>query len=198
MDQPTGEGPLTFAEVLDTLELAGRSEKLNLGSILDSFGRRAFGPFLLVPALIAVLPLVGALPGVSLATAGVEVIVALQLALGERRLHLPRRIRSIGIPRRALAFSVRTLRPMAHTIGRLVRPRLRSFTNGGARLAVGALALILALLMLVGALVPGGIVLPALGMIILGLGLTSQDGVLILVSLTLALGSIGLGLWWLL
>jgi hypothetical protein len=198
LDQQSRDGPLTFAEVLDTLEGAGRAEKLNLGSVLDSFGRRAFGPFLLVPALIAVLPVVGALPGVSLATAGVELIVATQLALGERRLHLPRRVRSVPIPRKALSFSVRTLRPMAHRIGRLVRPRLRNLTNGGGRLAVGALALILAVLMLIGALVPGGIVLPALGMIILGLGLTSQDGVLILASLTFAVGSIALGLWWLL
>ena len=198
LDQPTGEHPLTFSEVLDTLEGAGSAERLSLGDILDSFGRRAFGPFLLVPALIAVLPVVGALPGVSLVTAGVELVVAGQLALGERRLHLPKRVRAIVIPRRALSFSIRMLRPMAHTIGRLVRPRLRGLTNGGARVAVGALAVILAVLMLVGALVPGGIVLPALGMIILGLGLTSQDGALILASLTFAVGSIGLLLWWLL
>jgi hypothetical protein len=196
LDQPT-DAPLSFLDVLDTIERAGQADRVNLGEILDSFGNRAFGPFMLVPALVAVLPVVGALPGVSLVMAGVELVVALQFVLGERRLHLPKRVRQLAIPRRALSFSLRMVRPVAKWAGKVVKPRLRLLTDGG-RLATGALAVLLALLMFVGALVPGGIVPPALGMIVLGLGLTSQDGVLIVGSLTFAVASIALGLWWLL
>jgi hypothetical protein len=198
MSTPSGDGPLSFSQVLDTIENAGNAEKVTLGEILDGFGQRAFGPFLLVPALIAILPIVGALPGVSLLTAGLSLAVAIELLLGRRGFHLPSRVRHIVIRRKVLATSLRFVRPLARFSERFIRPRLSGLVNGGATQIVGALAVTLALLMLIGALVPGAIVPPAIAMIILALGLTSRDGVLVLAALTLTLGNIGLVLWWLL
>ncbi len=196
MSGTDGEGPLTFLEVLDTIDGAGSADKVQLGEILDKFGRRAFGPFLLVPALIAILPVIGMLPGVSLAMAAIEIAVAVDLVLGKRGLHLPKRVRSLAVPRKALSRSLALTRPFAHWAGRYVHTRLTPIVQGEARFLVGVLALLLAVLMLIGALVPGGIVAPAIAMMILGLGLTSHDGVLILVALALALGSLGLATWW--
>jgi len=199
VDPGPSDGPLSFSQVLDRMETAGTAETVSLGELLGSFGRRAFGPFLLVPALVAILPVVGALPGVSLLTAIIELGVSVQLALGQRGLHLPERIRRVAVPRKALMLSVRLMRPVAHAAGHAVRPRLQMLTtDGGARMAAGVLALTLAALMLIGALIPGGIVLPAIGMIVLALGLTSRDGLLLVIALAFGLGSIGAGLWWML
>lgn len=198
MDTPSPDGPLTFVQVLDAIERAGNADKVTLGEILDSFGRRAFGPLLLVPAVIAILPVVGALPGVSLLTAGLECAVSVELLLGKRGFRLPERMRRLTIPRKILGRSLKLLRPTARFSERFVRPRLTGIVNGGAKQLVGALALIVALLMFLGALVPGAIVPPAIAMIVLALGLTSRDGVLILASFVLAVGNIGLVVWWLL
>ncbi|MFZ1988317.1 MAG: exopolysaccharide biosynthesis protein [Alphaproteobacteria bacterium] len=198
MDTPSPDGPLTFLQVLDAIESAGKADKVTIGEILDSFGRRAFGPLLLVPAVIAILPVVGALPGVSLLTAGLECAVSVELLLGKRGFRLPKRVRGLAIPRKLLGRSLKLMRPTARFSERFVRPRLTGLVNGGAKQVVGGLAVIVALLMMLGALVPGAIVPPAIAMIILALGLTSRDGVLVLASLVLALGNIGLVAWWLL
>jgi hypothetical protein len=198
MNTPSPDGPLSFSQVLDTIESAGKADKVTLGEILDSFGQRAFGPLLLVPAVIAILPVVGILPGVSLLMAGLECAVSIELLLGKRGFRLPNRVRKLTIPRKLLMRSLKLMRPAARFSERFVRPRLELLVNGGARQVAGALAVIVASLMLVGALLPGAIVPPAIAMIILALGLTSRDGVLVLASLALALGNIGLVAWWLL
>lgn len=196
VNRTDGDGPITFVEVLDTIKNAGSADKVQLGEILDRFGRRAFGPFLLVPALIAILPVIGMLPGVSLAMAGIEIAVSLDLVLGKRGLKLPKRVRSLSVPRKTLSRSVELARPFAKWTSKIVRTRLTAIVQGEARFLVGALALLLAVLMLIGALVPGGIVAPAIAMMILGLGLTSHDGVLVLLALLIALGSMGAIGWW--
>jgi len=198
MDTSSPDGPLTFVQVLDAIESAGKADKVTLGEILDNFGQRAFGPLLLVPAVIAILPGVGALPGVSLLTAGLECAVSIELLLGKRGFRLPKRVRKLAIPRKLLRRSLKLMRPTARFTERFVRARLTGLVNGGAKQAVGGLAVIVALLMFLGALVPGAIVPPAIAMIALALGLTSRDGVLILASLVLALGNVGLVAWWLL
>lgn len=187
--------PLSFDEVLDIIEGAGIADNVTIGDLQDAFGRRAFGPFLLAPALIAVLPVVGALPGVSIATALVDLAVSVELALGQRRLNLPKWARGLAVPRKPLRRAIKLVRPVSRWAGKVVKPRLQHVVNGRTRSATGALAVLLSSLMLVGALVPGGSVLPALAVIILALGLTSQDGVLVLLSAALGLGSVGLVLW---
>lgn len=187
--------PLSFDEVLDIIEGAGLAENVTIGDLQDAFGRRAFGPFLLVPALIAVLPVVGALPGVSIGTALVDLAVSVELALGQRRFNLPKWARGLAVPRKPLKQAIKLVRPVSRWAGKIVKPRLQHVVNGRTRMLTGAFAVSLSSLMLVGALVPGGSVLPALAMILLALGLTSQDGVLVLLSGALGLGSFGLVLW---
>jgi hypothetical protein len=187
--------PLSLDEVLDIIEGAGQADKVTIGDLQDAFGRRAFGPFLLVPALIAILPVVGALPGVSVGTALADLAVSAALALGHKRVNLPGWARRMAVARKPLRQSIKLIRPVSRWAGKVVKPRLQHVVNGQTRLLTGALAVVLSSLMLVGSLVPGGSVVPALGMILLSLGLTSQDGVLILLSGALGAGSVGLVLW---
>jgi hypothetical protein len=191
------DGPLSFNDVLDTIEHAGQNDSVTLGEILDAFAGRAFGSLLLVPAIVAILPVVGALPAVSLTTASIDLVFSIQLMLGERGFHLPERVRRLGIPRTALSRAIDMIRPVARWVGPLVHPRWQALTDREAHWAIGAVAVILSGAMLIGALVPGGIVLPATAMIILGLGLTSHDGVVVVIASALGLGSLALAYWWL-
>ena len=59
----------------------------------------------------------------------------------------------------------------------------------------GLLATVLAIGMALGALVPGGIVPPALPMLILALGLITQDGLLIVASFALTMILVAIGGW---
>ena len=182
---------LTITEVLDAIEGAGSLEKVTVGEILDSFGRRAYGPMLLVPALVAALPVVGALPGVSMATAAIDLVIAAQLLLDkDGGVKLPKVLRSVSVPKRALNFGLRWVRPVAKRIDPLIKSdRLAFLTKEPFKRIDAALAVFIALAMCVGSLLPGTIFPPAVAMIVLALGLTSRDGVLILLAAAVAIGS---------
>lgn len=183
-------GPLSFSDVLNILGGAGNGSRVTVQDLMDAFGRRAFGPFLLIPAVIAILPVVGALPGVSTFVALIEVVVALELALGTRRVKLPGFARRLAVPRWTLKRSIQVIQPFARWVGRFIRPRLQGLSGGLLRQFSGLLALALAILMLIGAMLPGTIVPPAIAMILLSLGLTSRDGLLVLIAAAIGAGSI--------
>jgi hypothetical protein len=186
----SGDRALSITEVLDVIEGAGQRDKVSLGEIFDSFGRRSYGPMLLVPALVAVFPVVGALPGVSITTSVIDLVFAIQLLLNQDGPKLPKLLRSIEVPRRALNFGLRWARPVAKRINPFIKSeRLAWLTEKPFKFANGALAVFVALAMCAGSLLPGTILPPALAMIILALGLTSRDGVLVLLAAALALGS---------
>ncbi|MBU2341579.1 MAG: exopolysaccharide biosynthesis protein, partial [Alphaproteobacteria bacterium] len=49
--------PNNASETVEALEhLAEENDRVRIGDVLDEFGKRSYGPFLLVPALIELTP----------------------------------------------------------------------------------------------------------------------------------------------
>jgi hypothetical protein len=63
-------------------------ERTQVNALVDEFGSRAFGPFLILPAIVEISPL-GAIPGVPTALAVFIALVSFQLLVGCDRLWLP-------------------------------------------------------------------------------------------------------------
>ena len=168
---------------------------MSLGSLFQHFGPKTFGPFLLLAALIAILPVIGALPGVSLTMAGLALFVSVQMLIGCRTLWLPRRILDFSFRRDHLDGAIHRLKPWAKRIEVALRPRWRFLMSAPFVWLEGLLATVLAIGMALGALVPGGIVPPALPMLILAVGLITQDGLLIVASFALTMILVAIGGW---
>jgi hypothetical protein len=64
-------------------DACSEGEKVSFESLLFGFGQRSFGPLLLAPALIALLPS-GAIPGLSLVTGAIILLIAAQFLFGRR------------------------------------------------------------------------------------------------------------------
>lgn len=187
---PPHPEPLSLNDVLDDIAYKADNddtpEKLTLGEVLDSVGRRTYGPILLVIGLIAVSPLT-ALPGTTWFVAALTLLVAGQMALGMKRIWLPRKARDMGVPRDSVKGMVEQGRRFANGIDGLLKPRLiflsrPPFVNLVALLVIGAALLTFPL-----GLIPLAPLAPGMAVVFFGLGMTARDG------LWLLLGALAVG-----
>lgn len=167
---------------------------ISLGAILEHFNSRGFGPLLVLPALLVLLP-TGAIPGVPTTCALFIGLIAFQLLLGHRTPWLPRRLASFSFEHERLTHGVQRARPWTRRIDRLLKPRLGFMTRGIAYRLIAALAILLAATMVPLELVPFASALPAATLLLLGLGLIGEDGVVILLALAVLLADVVGGLW---
>lgn len=177
--------PLNLSGVLDKIVEETDGDEASLGDILDVFAGRAFGPLLLVPALLAVAP-TGAIPGMSIVIGTLILLIAIQILFGVRRPWMPQRLLQINFPRRKLVSAVEKSRRPVSWIDRLMSPRLEWLSEPPFVQGVAVICIALAATMYPLALVPFGVAVPGLAIAMLGLGLTAKDGALIVIGFALA------------
>lgn len=166
---------------------------LSVGDAIDAFANRSFGALLTLIALVAALPLIGAIPGMSIVTGALIILVAGQFLYGRETPWTPESLRKLSIDSEMMEKAVDKAKPYAAFIDSFIRPRLTQLTDGKLMSRVIAVASIfLALIFFPMALIPGGVYLPALSVMALGLALLGRDGVLAIAGLLGAAASLAL------
>jgi hypothetical protein len=193
-NQAVGRG-LTLSGVLEQLLHQTEGERVSIGELLNAFGLRAYGPVLLILAIIVISP-IGAIPGFSVLIGALICVVAVQLLALQDRPWVPRRLEAFSFPRKKLSKAVAALRPYTARVDKLLKPRLEFFMAPPFAQIIAAACLVMALLMFPFALVPFAVLLPGLAVGILGLGLAARDGILILSGLILSLAGLAAGVGW--
>ncbi|KTG15926.1 MULTISPECIES: exopolysaccharide biosynthesis protein [unclassified Guyparkeria] len=181
------------------LQLVSRAEDasstVRLGAVLDMIGRRSFGPMLLLAGLIVMAPLIGDIPGVPTVIGVFVFLVALQLLLGREHFWLPEWLLARRIPRAKLHKAVVWMMPVARFIDRFLGPRLTVLVNGGARIGVALLAMLVSLLMPVMEFIPFSANAAGVTLTVFGLALIARDGLLALIAFALTGMTIGVIVW---
>lgn len=173
------EAPLT--SVLDELEATGRGETVSAGEVLEVFEHRSLGFLLTLFGLIAALPIIGDIPGVSILLATLILVVIGQSFVGGGSLWLPRFVARRELARDRFETAIGKTRPWVEWIDRLLKPRLTWLVAGRKqRWTISVAAAILAVTFYPLAFVPFGVNAPALAVLALGLGMMACDGVLVL------------------
>ncbi|MEX2630480.1 MAG: exopolysaccharide biosynthesis protein [Tistlia sp.] len=167
-------------------------EKVEFGELLEAVGMQAFGPLLLVPSLIAALPVVGAIPGISIVTGSVVALIAVQVLFGRRKPWLPRKLTGFSFKREPLVKGVEWAEPKLRVIDRFIRPRRTYLVHGPARYAIALAAIFNALLFYPAALLPFAVTAPALTVAVLAVGVTTTDGNWVIAGYLLTAASAGL------
>lgn len=194
--QASAHKPLRLNDILATIhEQATNDGVLTIGELLQAFGARAHGPLLLTPALIAIAPIIGALPGISLSMAALMTLFALQMALGLERPWAPQFLQNVAIPGGAAARALDLMAPAARALDRVFRPRWRFLAHKPWLHLTGMVALFAALMSCVGALVPGGVVPPAVVIILIALGVALEDGLVLAGAFIAAGAAAALSVW---
>lgn len=158
---------------------------ITLGTIADRLGPRAFGFIILIAALPMIIP---SLPGVSTVFGLVILIAALQIAVGRRRIRLPRRFRHYSLSSAKVHTLVHKALPTIERIERIVRPRWMSLTRGMALNAVGGLIVLLAIVMALP--IPGANPPPAVACALMAIGILERDGIVVALGAVVGLAAL--------
>lgn len=178
-----------LTEILIDLRDNIEGDEIDLGEIVAHFEDRGFGPLLLAPALIAVLP-TGAIPGVPAICAIFIVLVSGQLLLGKSHPWLPKRLKSFSIPKKRFEASFQKVEPWTKRFDTLLSQRLEIFTRETASRVVAGISIALALIMIPLELIPFACAVPGLSIACFALGLSARDGLFTLFALIVAVASI--------
>jgi hypothetical protein len=168
-------------------------ETVTLGELRDRLARRGFGLLMIVlalPTLIPVLP-----PGSAAFIGLLYILLSLQMLFGRDEPWLPARLSRFRLSTRTIA-SLRTRGvPFLRRVERFSRPRLLLVDERVATRAVALVVLLLGIILLTP--LPFLNTLPALAVMLMGIGLLNRDGVFIAAGLLITTGVlliIGFGL----
>lgn len=189
------EVPANLEDVLN--EIAAKCDEdatpdsLTLGELLESVGRRSYGPLLLVIGLFAISPAT-IVPGMTWLAAALTLVVAGQMALGSPRIWLPKTALETELPRSVVHDGIEKSRGVAKAIDRLLKPRLTLLSKPPFVNLVALMVIAAALITFPLSFVPIAPLAPGLAVVFFGLGMVARDG------LWLGLGTVAMvGAIWL-
>ncbi|MAA74422.1 MAG: exopolysaccharide biosynthesis protein exod [Salinisphaeraceae bacterium] len=183
-----------LVELLDTLDRNMTGSQVAVDDMIAAIRHRGFGPLIILPALIAMMP-TGALPGVPTTMALINACICLQLVFGRDHPWVPGRLGRLRISRERFDKAQTIARPWARRIDRFLHPRLTGLTTYPAPRFIALASLLLGLTMIPLELLPFAAAVPASAIVLLGLGLSVRDGLLILLAALLAGGGFAMIAW---
>lgn len=188
------ERPLS--DLIDRIsERAAAGESVSVETIQDIAGARIAGPLLFFPAMIVVSPL-SLIPTLPTIVATTVILIALQLIAGKSSIWLPERLRRASLSAERTQKALEFLRPAVGWIEKLSKARLTFLTNGlGIRISA-FICILVAMTMPPLELLPGASTSAGTIIATFGLALTTRDGLLLLIALSLVLGGLWLLLSW--
>ncbi|WP_111642259.1 exopolysaccharide biosynthesis protein [Marinimicrobium alkaliphilum] len=199
-ESSTGRDELTDVEgMLDVMQQAAEeNEQVSLKTILDITGSRSFGPFILLAGLFALAPVLGDIPGSTIAMGVVVIITVAQLVLHRDHLWMPKWILNRSIAASKVSKGAGWLRKPARWVDKLLRPRLPMFVQGAGLYGIAVACLAVLLVTPVLEVVPFSAHGAGLAWTAIGLGLVARDGLVALIGLIVAAITIAPAIYYLL
>lgn len=176
--------------VLDAIEQSEGVRRVKVEAVMDAIGRRAFGPLLVLAALVVLAPGVGDIPGIPTTVALFTLLVTVQIVIGREELWLPRWLLARSVSRSKLTKAVRWLRKPAGWVDKLLRPRLGVLVRGTGSRILAAIALGFAMVMPMTEVVPFSANLAGVILLSFGLAVIAEDGVMALVGIAATAGAL--------
>lgn len=163
-------------------------ERVRLRDLGALLGARSFGFFLLVLALPNAVPI--GIPGTSAITGVPMTLIALQMMLGLPEPYLPAWLADRSLPRDVFRRLVLKTAPWLQRIERIMRPRWTGLTDRRGERVLGGICLLLGIVLCLP--IPLGNLLPAVGVVLLALGVLERDGLLVGIGLTVGAAGVAL------
>ncbi|TCO72536.1 exopolysaccharide biosynthesis protein [Rhodovulum euryhalinum] len=174
----------------DLAGLALSRDRVSVADVVETMGTRGFGPLLMVLSAFLILP-VGMVPGMPGVVALFLILIGGRMMTGETTLWIPARLGRVTFSGHLLAVSVaRAQRPVLW-LRPLVSPRLAVLVDSVVMGRVVALILMVTgAVIFVAGFIPGLPFVLSLHILVLGLALSSRDGLIAMVGYALLLAEI--------
>ncbi|MEM7600226.1 MAG: exopolysaccharide biosynthesis protein [Verrucomicrobiota bacterium] len=174
-----------LTEILTDIQDDTDGDEISLDEIVSRFEGRGFGPLLLAPALIAVLP-TGAIPGVPSICAVFIILISGQILFGKHHPWLPDRIENFSVSKSKFRKGFAAVKPWTMRFDRLLSQRLEILTGEIGTRVVALIAILLGLLMIPLELIPLACAVPGISIGFFAIGLSAKDGLFTLFALLVA------------
>lgn len=191
--------PEAGPKIQDLASLIERVEQLTyingevcLEDIVKVVGTRWFGPLLMIPGLVLVVPGVGDIPGVSVLMGLVVLLLSVQAIVDRSRVWLPRWLAQRNVSERKVLKAIRWVRKPAAFIDRHTRRRMTWAVKHSSIYVIGATCIGIAAMTPVLELIPGSGVLAGTAITNFGLALLAHDGLIALIAIACSLGVMGM------
>jgi hypothetical protein len=169
---------------------AGEGDK-TLGSIIDVFGEKSFAVLFVVLMGVPALPLPTG--GATHVLEVVTVLLALELCVGRDKVWLPQRWRDLELGGGKRQGFVERLIRLIRWLERFSRPRARFlFHHRVSKVVFGVLVVVGAVVAFVAPPFSGLDTLPALGVVLISIGVLLEDVAIVAVGLVVGAGGIAL------
>lgn len=175
-----------LSDLADQLVEKSTGDKVTLDDLINALDTRSYGPILLMPALLAASP-IGAVPGMSIVTGTIIVMIAFQLLIGRSNPWLPKWLLDLSFERDRLTSMRKKYKPWLKWLENPIHQRLTYLVEHPFDKVIAIGCIMLAILFYPLALVPFGVFLPAVALCLFALSLSAHDGILALVALLLTL-----------
>lgn len=179
---------MQLSDITQTLEdLAAEQDTVQVGTVVESFGSRGHGPFLIIPALIEMTPL-GGIPGVPTALAVIVLLFSLQILIGRKHLWLPAFARNLSMGSDKVIKGLDKVEPVVQKLDSWFSgERLRVLTYPPYTNVAAAVCIILTLSVPALELLPFASTAPMLAIALFGLAMLIHDGLLMIIALSASL-----------
>jgi hypothetical protein len=168
----------------------GGGGSITMKQVLEQFGRRAYGPLLLIIGLISVSP-AALLPGSTTIFATLTLLIALQLLFHRDHPWMPGFALRMKLSEDKLEKFIKFSRPATKLIDKIIRPRWTFLSNQPWVTMIALMVVFAALITYPLSFIPIAPLLPGIAISAFGLGLTARDGVL----LALGAGLVSFACW---
>lgn len=182
-----------LSSLLDDLaRLALSRDKITVAELIEAIGARGFGPLLVMLSAFLILP-IGMVPGIPGVAAIIMILIGGRMMTGETRLWIPGRLGRAEFSGHLLAVSVARAQPAVLWLRPLLAPRLPFLIDSLVMSRVVALILMVTgAVIFVAGFIPGLPFVLSLHVLVLGMALSTRDGLVALVGYLLLMPEIAL------
>jgi hypothetical protein len=175
-----------LSHLVKSLDCGEDHKDVTFADIIKTFERRGFGPLLIAPALVTILP-TGAIPGVPVLSAGLICLIAMQIIFGREQPWVPETLGNFSIKRKKLKRAIDALEPWVEKLDRIIYPRFEYLTREVPERIIAVLCVALAITMALLGFVPFLPALVSLPVLLFAIGLSLKDGLLTLIGFFLSI-----------
>ncbi|MET0429432.1 MAG: exopolysaccharide biosynthesis protein [Microvirga sp.] len=176
----------SVSAVLRSVVDGAEGESLTVARIIEAFGERAFGLVLILFSLPNSVPAVP--PGVAGVFGTPVLLFGIQMLLGHKRPWLPKSFMRREIPLDKFRRLIDVAEPKLQWLERFCKPRLTQLFGVVGDRAVGLLAVLVAICVLIP--FPGTNIPPSAALVIVSLAVIEEDGYLLILGSVIAIAGI--------
>jgi len=186
--------PDGLVDVLEQMKENTEGDEVTLEDTLDALNSRSFGPLLLVPAIMAVSP-IGMIPGMSIVTGCVLMLIAVQMVISKGRPWLPKRLLDFKFSRDKLTEGIDKSLPWAKWLEGFTDRRLTLITKWPFHYLIAFVVACLAVLFIPLAFLPFAVAIPGTAIALFGLGMTARDGLMVILGFVVSCAAVAVAIY---